>query len=258
VSYETLTRWRYRLWPDHVVGEILSKPWMETAIPVLVLVLTFLGMSAYVPTLASGSHLAIIAREGGETGFVVLGLALVMLAGGVDLSVGSIFALSNFVALLLMHEFGWAAPPAIAVTVLAGMGLGAVNGVLIGYMRLFPAILKIPYHYLYPAIVVLGFIGVFTGSATAFNFVLLLGFAFLGLAMEKLRMPISPFILAFILGPMLELNLRKGMTYTDEGIWPFFTRPISGLLLAAAVFSILSPYALPPIKAWVRARRGAT
>lgn len=115
-------------------------------------------------------------------------------------------------------------------------------------MRLFPAILKIPYHYLYPAIVVLGFVGVFVGSSTAFNYVLLLGFAGLGLAMDKFRLPIGPFILAFILGDMLELNLRRGMTYTDEGILPFFTRPISGLLLLAAFLSIVMPYVWPHIK----------
>ncbi|WP_425101770.1 tripartite tricarboxylate transporter permease [Tropicibacter sp. S64] len=119
-------------------------------------------------------------------------------------------------------------------------------------MRLFPAILKIPYHYLYPAIVVLGFMGVFVGSSTAFNYVLLLGFAALGLSMDRLRLPIGPFILAFILAPMLELNLRRGMTYTDEGILPFFTRPISGLLLAAAVLSVVSPFLMPYLRRTAR------
>lgn len=123
-------------------------------------------------------------------------------------------------------------------------------------MRLFPAILKIPYHYLYPAIVVLGFMGIFIGSSTAFNYVLLLGFAGLGLAMDKLRLPIGPFILAFILAPMLELNLRRGMTYTDDGILPFFTRPISGLLLLAAVLSIVSPFLVPWLKGLRRAPEG--
>jgi len=136
VLTETLTRWRYRLWPDHVVGEILAKPWMETAIPVLVFALTFAAMAAFVPSLATPWQLAIIAREGGEIGFVVLGLAIVIMAGGVDLSVGSIFALTNFVALMLMHEYAWPALPAIAVTILAGMALGAINGFLVGYLKL--------------------------------------------------------------------------------------------------------------------------
>jgi putative tricarboxylic transport membrane protein len=108
-------------------------------------------------------------------------------------------------------------------------------------MRLFPAILKVPYQFLYPTIVVLGFVGVYVSSSTSFNYLLLLGFAGLGLAFDRLRLPIGPFILAFILAPMLELNLRRGMTYTDEGVLPFFTRPISGLLLAAAALSIVWP-----------------
>jgi putative tricarboxylic transport membrane protein len=115
-------------------------------------------------------------------------------------------------------------------------------------MRLFPALLKIPYQFLYPAIVVLGFIGVYVSSSTAFNYVLLLGFAGLGLAFDRLRLPIAPFILAFILAPMLELNLRRGITYTDDGMLPFFTRPISGLLLLAAVLSIASPFLMPALR----------
>ena len=109
-------------------------------------------------------------------------------------------------------------------------------------MRLFPLILKIPYHYLYPAIIVLGFVGVYVSSSTAFNFVLLLGFAALGFVMDIVKLPTSPFILSFILGPMLELNMRKGFTYTDQGVMPFFTRPISAILLAAAFLSIVWPY----------------
>ena len=81
-------------------------------------------------------------------------------------------------------------------------------------------------------------------------YILLLGFAGLGLGMTKLRLPVSPFILAFILAPMLELNLRRGMTYTDEGVMPFFTRPISGLLLLVAVLSIVMPYLMPAIRRW--------
>ena len=40
---ETYVRWRYRLIPDHVVGEILSKDWIDNAIPVLMLVLSSLS-----------------------------------------------------------------------------------------------------------------------------------------------------------------------------------------------------------------------
>lgn len=135
--------------------------------------------------------------------------------------------------------------------------ISAVLVLLLQYfgMRLFPAILKIPYHYLYPGIVVLAFVGVFVGANSAFSFILLLAFAALGLLMDRARLPLAPFILAFILGPILELNLRRGITYTDEGIVPFFTRPISGLLLAVAAFSIIWPYLAPVLKSRLAKRR---
>lgn len=110
-------------------------------------------------------------------------------------------------------------------------------------MRLFPAILKIPYAYLYPAIIVLCFIGVFISSPTSFSFVLLLFFTALGLLMDVFKLPVSPFLLSFILGPMLELNLRNGLTYSDNGALAFFTRPVSAILLAAAFASVIWPYA---------------
>jgi putative tricarboxylic transport membrane protein len=115
-------------------------------------------------------------------------------------------------------------------------------------MRWFPLILRIPYHYLYPTILVLGFVGAFIGDGTEFNFVLLLGFAALGILLDVARLPVGPLILSFILGPMLESNLRKGMTYTDDGFWPFLTRPVSGLLLAIAVLSVVWPYVAPSLR----------
>lgn len=141
--------------------------------------------------------------------------------------------------------------PAIVYALFLTALVSAVAVLVMQYfgMRLFPAILKIPYHYLYPLIVVLGFAGVFVGSSTAFNFVLLLAFSGAGLLMDKVKLPVGPFILAFILGPMLELNLRRGITYTDEGVLPFFTRPVSALLLALALFSIIWPYLWPYLKA---------
>ncbi|MBT9386259.1 tripartite tricarboxylate transporter permease [Pseudooceanicola sp. CBS1P-1] len=137
--------------------------------------------------------------------------------------------------------------PEIVYTVFATALLSAVMVLVVQFfgMRLFPAILKVPYHYLYPPIVVLSFVGVFVNTGGAYIFAMLLGFAALGILMDLVKLPISPFILAFILGPMLESNLRKGFTYSTDGAWAFLTRPISAGLLAIAVFSILWPYLKP-------------
>lgn len=133
---QNLIRLRYRYWPDHVVGEILAKRWMETAIPVALLVIVMFAMTFATPGFLSLASLADVARQAGEIGFIVLGLTVVMIVGGIDLSVGSMFALSNFVALYLMNVAGWPVWAAVPATIVTGCALGAVNGVLIGYFRL--------------------------------------------------------------------------------------------------------------------------
>jgi ribose transport system permease protein len=133
---ETLTRLRYRWWPDHWVGEILSKRWTETAIPVLLLVAVLLVSGQLIGNFWSPVVLADTLRQAGEIGFIVLGLALVMIVGGIDLSVGSIFALTNFCALMCMHVLKWPMGASVLATLAVGALLGAVNGVLIGYLRL--------------------------------------------------------------------------------------------------------------------------
>ncbi len=133
---ETLVRWRYRYWPDHLLGEVLSKRWTETAVPVILLVVVALALSRAIDGFLSPASLADAARQAGEIGFVVFGMALVMIVGGIDLSVGSIFALTNFSALYCMHVLRWPVAAVVPVTLAAGALLGALNGLLIGYFRL--------------------------------------------------------------------------------------------------------------------------
>ena len=133
---ETLTRLRYQYWPDHWVGEILSKRWTETAVPVMLLALVVFASGRLVPNFYTATMLADTLRQAGEIGFIVLGMALVMIVGGIDLSVGSMFALTNFCALMFMHILKWPVPAAVAGTLVCGALLGAINGILIGYLRL--------------------------------------------------------------------------------------------------------------------------
>ena len=133
---ETLTRLRYRYWPDHWLGEILAKRWTETAIPVLLLALVLLVSGRVIGNFWSPEALDDTLRQAGEIGFVVLGLALVMIVGGIDLSVGSMFALTNFCALMLVQVLKWPIGFAVAGTLVCGALLGAINGVLVGYLRL--------------------------------------------------------------------------------------------------------------------------
>jgi len=133
---EALARWRTRFVPDHVVGEILSKNWVDNAIPVAILLLAVCVFGSIIPNFFLFGNLTDEAREFSEIALVVLGMTVVLLAGGIDLSVGSTFALANFITLALINWQGWPAGAAIAVALLAGGLVGLLNGVLVGYLRL--------------------------------------------------------------------------------------------------------------------------
>lgn len=132
----TLSRLRYRYVPDHILGEILSKNWIDNAIPVLILAVVLVGLGSWNADLISLSSLKGMAPQFAETLLVTLGMVCVLLAGGIDLSVGSVFALSNFITLALFNMLGWPIGVTILVAILAGGLVGAVNGVLIGYLKL--------------------------------------------------------------------------------------------------------------------------
>jgi ribose transport system permease protein len=133
---KTLRALRRRFWPDHIFGELLQKPWMETVVPWVVLILTIVFFSAQIDKFISVSNLSDNFRQASELGFVVLGMSLVLIVGGIDLSVASMFALCNLLALYCMHVLLLPIIPAIAITLACGAMLGAVNGILIGYLRM--------------------------------------------------------------------------------------------------------------------------
>lgn len=128
--------WRYRLLPDHLVGEILAKDWIDNVIPVAILVICVAVFSALIPGFLSPGSVTAMARQLGEYIFIALGLAVVLKAGGIDLSVGSNFALCNFLALYMINALGLPMPLVVVATLLVGALVGLVNGLLVGYLRL--------------------------------------------------------------------------------------------------------------------------
>jgi ribose transport system permease protein len=129
-------RLRSRYVPDHIVGEVLGRRWTDNAIPVFFLVALTAFMAEAIPNFFSVGNLSDTSRQIGEFGLMVIGMAIVMLAGGIDLSVGSTFALANFTALALISVAKWPTEAAIVATMVVGALVGLVNGLLIGYLRL--------------------------------------------------------------------------------------------------------------------------
>src|SRR6202000_1496909 len=103
---EALVRARYKYIPDHVVGEILTKRWIDNVAPFTFLIITIALFGYLLPDFFSPASLVVSLRQLGEFGFVVIAMMSVMVAGGIDLSVGSNFALGNFTALAAMNILG--------------------------------------------------------------------------------------------------------------------------------------------------------
>jgi putative tricarboxylic transport membrane protein len=100
-------------------------------------------------------------------------------------------------------------------------------------------IVTVPKSALFPVVLVLCVIGAYALNNTMSNVYILLAFGVLGYAMVKFGFPLAPFILGVILGDQIEINLVRSIM-TDANPWLFVTRPISGLLLAASVLSIVA------------------
>src|SRR5690242_12809939 len=133
---ERLLRLRYNYIPDHLIGEILTKRWTDNAIPFVALVITIAIFGTLIPGFFKPSSLSDSTRQLGEFSIVVTGLTIVILGGGIDLSVGSIFALANFAAVGAFFVWNQPVWVAFAASMATGFVFGCLNGYLIGYMRL--------------------------------------------------------------------------------------------------------------------------
>jgi TctA family transporter len=108
-------------------------------------------------------------------------------------------------------------------------------------------LLRVPYRLLYPAILLFCAIGVYTVNNTSFDVMQTAVFGFVGVLFVKLEMEPAPLLLGFVLGPMMEENLRRALLLSRGDPTVFMTRPISaGLLIAAALLVLL--IALPNVK----------
>jgi ribose transport system permease protein len=133
---ERAARLRYNWVPDHVIGEVLTKRWTDNAIPFLALVAVVAGFGSAIPGFFKPQALAESTRQLGEFAIVVTGLTVVMLGGGIDLSVGSSFALAAFAAVYTVLVFDLPVWAGLGAALLVGLAFGALNGYLVGYLRL--------------------------------------------------------------------------------------------------------------------------
>jgi putative tricarboxylic transport membrane protein len=100
--------------------------------------------------------------------------------------------------------------------------------------------LTIPYHLLFPAIIAFCCIGAFSVNNSVFDVFMMALFGLVGYALIKLDFEPAPLLLGFVLGPMLEENLRRAMLLSRGSPSVFITHPLSlGLLVVAAALLVI-------------------
>jgi len=102
-------------------------------------------------------------------------------------------------------------------------------------------VLKIPYKILFPLILLFCLIGVYSVNNAVFDIYIMLIFGIMGYLMKKFEYEGAPMVLAFVLGPMMEDNLRKSLIMSQGDLTIFFTRPLAAAPLIVALFLLISP-----------------
>lgn len=109
---------------------------------ILVALIVLVAISATEPNFRTGSNLYQVSRQIAYVAIVALGELFVILHGGIDLSVGSTMGLAGMAAGYAM-KIGIPAPAAVALGIAAGLVIGAINGVLISFVRIAPFIVTL-------------------------------------------------------------------------------------------------------------------
>jgi len=108
-------------------------------------------------------------------------------------------------------------------------------------------VLKIPYQILFPLILLFCLIGAYSINNSVADVLIMIFFGIVGYLMRKFEYEGAPLILAYVLGPMLEISLRQSLTISSGSFAIFFTRPIAAGGMLLAILLILSPL-LPRIR----------
>ncbi|NBE06063.1 tripartite tricarboxylate transporter permease [Paragemmobacter ruber] len=105
----------------------------------------------------------------------------------------------------------------------------------------FAALLRVPYVYLAPGILVISLVGAYAATLSMATVWMCIVFGLLGWLMMKLDIPRAPLVLALVLAPLMEASLRQALLLSLGSPMIFVERPISAVLLAAVLFALIAP-----------------
>jgi putative tricarboxylic transport membrane protein len=170
------------------------------------------------------------------------GSMVTLLSLGLPSSVGMAILLGAFI----IHGIQ---PGPLLITKHPGLFWGTIASMYIGNVMLlilnlpliglWVKILKIPYYLLFPLIILFCFLGAYSLNNNIYDVLVMIVFGVFGYLTRKYEYEGAPFLLALVLGPMLENAFRQSLIYGDPFI--FINRPISAVLICVAFFLLVSP-----------------
>jgi putative tricarboxylic transport membrane protein len=134
--------------------------------------------------------------------------------------------------------------PDLVWGLIASLFIGNVMLLLINIplVGVFTKVLAVPNWVLVPGILAVSAVGVYSVHATTFDLMLMAGLGIVGYLLRKQGMPMAPLILGFVLGDLMEQNLRRALSITNGELGILVESPISiGLWIAAATMLLLPP-----------------
>ena len=131
--------------------------------------------------------------------------------------------------------------PDIFWSVIASMYIGNVMLLILNLplIGIWVQILKIPYRLLFPLIIIFCYVGVYSLNNNFYELLIMIFFGFIGYLLRKIEYDAGPFLLAMVLGPMVETSFCQSMAISQGNIAIFFQRPISAGLLILVIMILL-------------------
>jgi TctA family transporter len=139
--------------------------------------------------------------------------------------------------------------PALFWGLIASMWIGNLMLIVLNLplIRIWVKLLAVPYRFLFPAIVLVCSVGVYSVNSSVWDVLIAGAFGVFGYIFIRLECEMAPLLLAFVLSPMMEENLRRAMLLSQGDATVFVTRPASLCLLLAAA-GLLALVMLPAIR----------
>jgi putative tricarboxylic transport membrane protein len=112
---------------------------------------------------------------------------------------------------------------------------------------LWAQLLRVPYYILFPVVLLLCVVGTYSANKNVFDLWVMLGFGLAGHVLRKLEYDLAPFVIAFVLAPLMEQSLRQSLVMSPDGAMILLWRPAAAVLLAASALLVVLMFRRKPI-----------